>query len=141
MAVGEQRKSVLPDTVGLLGTFLWAMTLFLRETPVIHDPNSHFWLSIAPNFSVALLSPMLLVNFYPILFKKNLTYRLFLYGLVLIFVALLMAEIVHTLFLGSGFDIFDLLASLAALTIMAWLYRIRTVWQSGDGKGEQLHEN
>lgn len=119
----EQKKSKLPDVVGLLGVSLWVLTIFLRETPVIDNPNLQFWLGIAPNFGVGLLLPMLLVNFYPVLFKKDLNYTQFLYGLGLIFAALLMSEIVHALFLNSGFDVFDLLVSLLALGIMAWLYR------------------
>lgn len=119
----EQKKSKLPDVVGLLGVSLWVLTIFLRETPAIDNPNLQFWLGIAPNFGVGLLLPMLLVNFYPVLFKKDLRYTQLLYGLGLIFAALLMSEIVHALFLNSGFDVFDLLVSLLALGIMAWLYR------------------
>ena len=74
MPVGERRKSKLPDVVGLLGVSLWVLTTFLRETPAIHNPDLHFWLGIAPNPGVGLLLPMLLVDFYPVLFKKELTY-------------------------------------------------------------------
>lgn len=111
------------NIMGLLGVSLWVLTIFLRETSAIDNPNLQFWLGIAPNFGVGLLLPMLFVNFYPVVFKKELTYRLFLYGLGMIFAALFMSEVVHALFLDSGFDIFDLLASLIALGIMAWLYR------------------
>jgi hypothetical protein len=121
--VGERRKARLPDLVGLLGAVLWALTIFLRQTPAIHHDTLRFLLGIAPNFGVGLLLPMLLVNFYPVLFKKELSYRLFLYGLGMIFLALFLSEVLHVLLSDSGFDIFDLLTSLVALSIMAWLYR------------------
>lgn len=113
------------NIMGLLGVSLWVLTIFLRETSVINNPAFHFWLGIAPNFGVGLLLPMLLVQYYSATFKKTLTYKQFLVGLAVIFAALFMSEVVHALFLNSGFDIFDLLASLVALSIMAWLYRTR----------------
>ena len=121
--MGERKRPKLPDVAGLLGASLWALTIFLRETPVIHNPDLRFWLGIAPNFGVGLLLPILLVNNYPAVFRKELTYRLFLCGLVMMFAALFLSEVVHALVLESGFDVYDLLASLVALGMMARLYR------------------
>ncbi len=124
---GAEKSARVPpafNLVGLLGVSLWMLTLFLRGTAAIHNPGLQFWLGIAPNFGVGLLLSMLLINCYPVALKlkKALTYRQFLYGLGLIFAVLFLSEVVHALFLGAAFDIFDLLVSLLALGLMAWLH-------------------
>jgi len=118
MSIGEQKSLTLFNILGLLGVLLWVLTIFLREMPVAHNPGINFWLGIAPNFGVALLLPMLLVNYYPVVFKRALTRRFFLYGLAILFTALVFSEVVHDIFLNSKFDIWDLVASLVALVIM-----------------------
>jgi hypothetical protein len=125
--MGERRPVKLTDVGGLLGASLWALTILLRESPAIHDPNLQFWLGITPNFGVGLLLPMLVANFYPVLFKKELTHRLFLYSLAMVLAALFLSEVVHALFLDSAFDIFDLLASFVAVAIMVWLSNYRKI--------------
>jgi hypothetical protein len=119
MKVVEQKSLTLFNVLGLLGVILWVSVIFLRETPVVHNPSINFWLGIAPNFGVALLLPMLLANYYLVVFKRALTHRLFLYGLAIIFAALFLSEVVHDIFLNSRFDVWDLVASLVALIIMA----------------------
>jgi hypothetical protein len=114
-----QKSLTLFNILGLLGILLWALTIFLRETPVAHHPGINFWLGIAPNFGVALLLPMLLVNYYPVVFKKALTRQFFLYGLVIMLTVLFLSEVVHDIFLNSRFDVWDMVASLVALMIMA----------------------
>lgn len=119
MNLGEQKNMSLFNVLGLSCALLWVLAIFLREMPVAHNPGINFWLGIAPNFGVALLLPMLLVNYYPVVFQRALTRRFFLYGLAIMFTGLLLSEIVHDIFLNSKFDIWDLVASLMALLIMA----------------------
>jgi hypothetical protein len=107
------------NLLGLLGAIPWGLAIYLRETPIVHYPSTNIWLGIAPNFGVALVLPMLLANYYPMLFKKGLSWMAFRNGLVVIFIALLLSEVVHDIFLNSRFDIWDLAASLVALMIMA----------------------
>jgi hypothetical protein len=111
--------------LGLSGVILWVALIFLREMPIVHHPSANIWLGIAPNFGVALLLPMLLANYYPVVFKRRFTRQIFLDGLAVIFTVLLLSEVVHDIFLNSGFDIWDLAASLVALVIMVLFARKR----------------
>ena len=115
----DQKSLALFNLLGFLGVILWVWVIFLRETPIVHHPSANIWLGIASNFGVALLPPMLLANYYPVVFKRGLTRQSFLNGLAVIFTALLLSEVVHDIFLNSRFDIWDLAASLVALVIMA----------------------
>jgi hypothetical protein len=105
--------------LGFVGVILWVLVIFLREMPIVHHPSANIWLGIAPNLGVALLLPMLLANYYPVVSKRGLTRQHFLNGLAVIFTVLLLSEVVHDIFLNSRFDIWDLAASLVALVIMA----------------------
>jgi hypothetical protein len=117
--VVKQKSLTLFNVLGLLGAFLWVLIIFLRETPVAHHPGINFWLGIAPNFGVTLLLPMLIASYHPVVFERALTRRHFLHGMVTIFAVLLLSEVVHEIFLNSRFDIWDLVASLVGLSIMA----------------------
>jgi hypothetical protein len=59
------------NLLGLLGAIPWGLAIYLRETPIVHYPSANIWLGIAPNFGVALVLPMLLANYYPMLYKKD----------------------------------------------------------------------
>lgn len=118
----NQQKNLNPvNLLGLFGVLLWVLTIFLRETPAVHNPGFHLWLGIAPNFGAALLLPALLNIYYPVVFKRALTRQHFLEGLGIIFTGLVVSEVVHEIFLGSRFDLWDLAASLVGLMIMTWV--------------------
>ena len=115
----KKNRLIMINFIGLFGVFLWVFTIFLRETSLVQDSRINFLLGITPNFGVALLIPMLLINYFPIVFKKAITHRNFLCGMGIIFTTLFFSEVVHDLFLNSPLDIWDLVASSVAIIIMA----------------------
>jgi hypothetical protein len=121
----EKGKVTLIDVLGLIGAFLWALTIFLRETALMHNEFISFLLGIAPNFGVALLLPMFAVIYYPILFKKHITFKKFILILIAIFLLLIVSEVVHAKFLDSRFDFYDMIASLIALGVMILSYKYK----------------
>jgi mannose/fructose/N-acetylgalactosamine-specific phosphotransferase system component IIC len=131
MKAMDQKSLALFNLLGFLGVILWVLVIFLRETPVAHDPCLNICLGIAPNFGVALLLPMLLANYYPVIFKRGFSWKVFRNGLAIIFAALLLSEVVHDRFLNSRFDIWDLAASLVALAIMALVARKTKLFELG----------
>ncbi len=123
----EKKKITLIDVLGLIGALLWALTIFLRGTALMQNETISFLLGIAPNFGVGLLLPMFTVIYYPILFKKDITFKKFILILIAIFLLLFVSEVVHDKFLNSRFDFYDIVASLIALGVMILLYKYKKI--------------
>lgn len=123
----EKKKTTLIDVLGLIGALLWALTIFLRGTVLMQNEIISFLLGIAPNFGVGLLLPMFTVIYYPILFKKDITFKKFIIILIAIFLLLFVSEVVHDKFLNSRFDFYDMIASLIALGVMILSYKYKKV--------------
>jgi cation transport ATPase len=118
----EKKKITRINVLGLIGALLWALAIFLRETTLMQNEIISFLLGIAPNFGVGLLLPMFTVIYYPILFKKDITFKKFILILIAIFLLLFVSEVVHDKFLNSRFDFYDMIASLIALGVMILSY-------------------
>jgi hypothetical protein len=63
----DEKRRPLISIIGLLGSLLWVLTIFLRETELANIEAISFLLGILPNFGIGLLVPMLVIQFYPIL--------------------------------------------------------------------------
>lgn len=97
--------------IGILGMLIWVLAGFLRDTWVASIPVVNFILGIAS-----------LVEYnYPILFKKEFTFRLAVISVMGIFLLALLSEIIHDVFLGSPFDIYDMIATFIAADIYVLL--------------------
>lgn len=118
MKVNKCKRLTLFDLLGCMGIVLWVLTIFLRETPVVHNHRVNLWLGVAPNFGVALLLPALIATYYHAAFKRALTRQRFLLGMTVIFTGLVLSEVAHDVFLNSRFDGWDLVASAVGLAIM-----------------------
>jgi hypothetical protein len=119
----DEKRKYLISVVGLVGSFLWVLTIFLRETELAASTGIGFLLGILPNFGIGLLLPMLLILFYPLLFKAEISAGMYRLSLAGFFLLLLVSEIIHDRFLSSPFDIYDLAVSFLALGIMVLLYK------------------
>lgn len=123
----EKIKITLIDVLGLIGALLWTLAIFLRGTVLIQNEIISFLLGIAPNFGAGLLLPMLTVRYYPILLKKDITFKKFILILIAIFLLLFVSEVVHDKFLNSRVDFYDMIASLIAFGVMILSYKYKKV--------------
>nr|WP_307990605.1 hypothetical protein [uncultured Niameybacter sp.] len=107
--------------IGILGMLIWALAGFLRDTWVASIPVVNFILGIAPNFGALWGFASLVEYNYPILFKKEFTFRLAVISVMGIFLLALLSEIIHDVFLGSPFDIYDMIATFITADIYVLL--------------------
>jgi hypothetical protein len=119
----KEKKTTLIEVLGLIGAVLWASTIFLRGTFLMQNEIISFLLGIAPNFGVGLLLPMFVVRYYPVIFKRDITFKKFFLILITILLTLIVSEVVHDTFFNSRFDFYDVIASLIALGAMSLSYR------------------
>lgn len=82
-------------------------------------------LCVAPNFGAVWVGVGLTISYFPYAFKKefNENHIYLLGGIIL--VLLLISEIIHHFFLGSLFDIWDMLASAGALLFIILVRQFR----------------
>lgn len=123
----EKKSITIIEILGLIGAVLWTLTIFLRGTSIMQNEIINFLLGIAPNFGAGLLLPMFTVIYYPIIFKKDITFKKFILILIAIYFLLFMSEVVHDKFLNSKFDFYDMISSLIALGIMTVSYKYKKV--------------
>lgn len=120
--IKKKKRKTLISIVGLFGSALWVLTIYMRGTDYVQISVINFLLGILPNFGVGLLLPMITILFYPVLFEEEISVTKYRYVLVAFFLLLFISEIIHDKFINSPFDIYDLAASFIALGIMAFLY-------------------
>lgn len=111
------------NMLGLLGSALWTLTIFLREAEIAPGGTVSFLMGVAPNFSVGLLIPALIIIGYPSVFKRNLSLRPFILLLMGSYAIIFASEVIHDVFLGSTFDVLDMAATLIGFAIMVLAFR------------------
>lgn len=121
----EKKDVALLKLIGAIGMLVWALAVVLRGTPIAANETIDFFLGIAPNFGVGLLLPPLSIIYYPVIFKKESTFKQFILILIGIFILLFASEVIHDKFLNSSFDIYDMIASLVAFGIVALAYKYK----------------
>jgi uncharacterized membrane protein len=104
--------------LALTGAILWAASIFLRETSLMDYSVIRHFLWVAPNIAAVWMGIGFTFMLYPHIFKKEFDKK-YLYALIgAILAVLLFSEIIHHVFLDSPFDIWDMVASLAASIII-----------------------
>jgi hypothetical protein len=103
--------------LGVIGSISWAGTIFLRGTTLNSIPILNFILGIAPNIAAAWLFAFLIENIYFVLLKRKIKQKEVISSLIFILGLSLGSEIIHDIFLGSPFDVNDIVATSFALII------------------------
>lgn len=127
LGIIKKKNITFIDVLSLIGGLLWVSAIFLRGTDIMQNEIVGFLIGIAPNFGVGLMLPAFALIYYPIIFKKNITFNKFILILIAIYILLFVSELVHDKFLNSRFDLYDMTASLIALGIMALAYKFKKV--------------
>lgn len=108
----------LERIMGMLGVFIWAATIFLRESSLMGHTTSRFILGVAPNFGVVWLLYWLIALWYQNKYKREIKLpgQCVILGIILAF--LFLSEVIHQVFMDSPFDIWDIIASCLAVLIL-----------------------
>lgn len=116
----DTRERMINATM-LIGVLLWAATVFLRETSLIHVPIIRSLLGVAPNFGAVWGAfGLTYTTVFPVILKRKFDFRYSVPLLVLIVSLLLVSEIIHDVFLNSPFDGWDMVTSLVAAALL-WM--------------------
>ena len=105
--------------LALAGCLIWVAAVVLRGTEVAANPVGDFLLGIAPNFGAAWAVVGLTLTFWPFILRRPFDMGKFALLLLATLLALLASEVVHMLWLGARFDIWDMVASVVALLVLA----------------------
>jgi hypothetical protein len=121
----KKKEFSLINLLGLLGSAIWTLTIFMRDAEMVLSESVRFLMGIAPNFAVGLLIPAMIVIGYPSFFKKDLAFRPFIFLLIGSYTLIFASEVIHDVFLGSRFDTLDMAASLIGFVIMVLAFRAK----------------
>lgn len=101
---------------GIVGILSWTLTNFLRETTLNSVEIFNFILGIMPNISAAYFFIWVGKIIFDRL-NKNFTLKVSVITSGLIFLFAIISEIIHDLFLNSPFDMYDIIATISAITL------------------------
>lgn len=101
---------------GILGILSWTLTILLRDTTVNSIEIFNFILGIMPNISAAYFF-IWVGKIVAERLNKNFTLKISMIISGLIFFFAIISEIIHDLFLNSPFDIYDIIATISAITL------------------------
>lgn len=111
------RKRTLTLIFGVIGAILWTLTVLLREVDGISGFNGlSFTLGIMPNFAATWVFIWAGEVIYETKNKKFM-FKEAAKTATIIFICALLSEVVHDLFLNSPFDIYDIIATIAAVIV------------------------
>ena len=105
--------------LALAGCLIWGAAVVLRGTAVVASPVGGFLLGVAPNFGAAWAVVGLTLTFWPIVLRRPFDMGKLSLLLLATLLALLVSEVVHMLWLGARFDVWDMAASVVALLVLA----------------------
>jgi hypothetical protein len=101
----------------VIGAFLWSATVLLRETALMdYDIMQQFFWRV-PNVGAAWAGMALPAILYSHIKKQEFNEKYIFFLCATVLLILLLSEIVHHLWLGANFDIWDMVASIVAVTI------------------------
>lgn len=114
-----KKKTSSIDVMGLMGIFVWVAVLFLRSN--FHTDNSiyHFVIGILPNFGAAWCVSGIAYAF--ISYKTSYTIKLHRIICITVVVLALVSEVIHDQFINAPFDVYDMLITVIAQSIMYFL--------------------
>ena len=108
--------------LSLIGMGMWTAAIFLRGTSLMDNVVLRRILWVAPNFGVVWAGIGFTYLLFPRIFKREFEPKYTIPLLGIIFVLLLLAEIIHHVFLDSPFDLWDMLASIISSIIIIAIY-------------------
>lgn len=101
--------------LGLVGVVIWLVAIAARELGLDLPAVLSFAVGVAPNFGVVWLLMGLYESYGPIIIKRESTRKGRYIAAAVVIALLVLSEIIHMVFLGAGFDVGDLLASVVAM--------------------------
>ncbi|MGL4107502.1 hypothetical protein [Clostridium sp. LP20] len=113
------KKLKLTNILGIIGAVIWTLTVLGRDTNLMTNESIKFILGIAPNIGAPWIFAFISESLYTSFYKNEYTYKLTIITLVGISVLAITSEIIHDFFLGSPFDIYDIIATLISVIIYA----------------------
>jgi len=102
------------EILGYTGIFLWIAIILLRGISLTNNSLYLFLLGIFPNLAAAWAMTMFAKWVILFILKRSVTVKIhFCICAAIIFLALI-SEVIHDMFLGSPFDIYDMLITVVA---------------------------
>jgi hypothetical protein len=111
--------------LAIIGVSIWSATIFLRNTGLMEFNLTRTILLHTPNFGAVWAGVGMAFICYPIFFKKEFELKYFYHLIGLVLLIMLASEIIHFLYLGSPFDIWDLATSVIASMLLTIVYEIK----------------
>lgn len=105
------------ELLGYLGIFLWGAIILLRGTSLTNNGLYLFMLGILPNLAAAWAITMSAKWVVLFIFKRSVTIKIHFCICLAVIILALISEMIHDMFLGAPFDIYDML-----LTVVAQLF-------------------
>ena len=110
------KKYTVTSVFGIIGIISWAITILLRETYLVNIEIINFKLGVMPNVGAAWFFIWIVEIIYEEI-KRDFTFKVSIKVSGIIFLIAVLTEVVHDMFLNSTFDIFDIIATILAITI------------------------
>ena len=110
------KKYTVTSVFGIIGITSWAITILLRETYLVNIDVIKFKLGVMPNIGAVWFFIQMVEIIYEKI-KKDFTFKISIKVSGIIFLMAVLSEVVHDMFLNSPFDIFDIIATILAITI------------------------
>lgn len=106
------------EILGYIGAIIWAAVVLLRGFPLSYHSTYLLLIGILPNLGAAWVLTMFAKWIVLFKLKCNITIKLHLFICTGISVLAFASEIVHDLFLGSPFDINDIIITVIAQIVI-----------------------
>lgn len=102
------------ELLGYTGIFIWAAVILLRGASLTNNSLYLFLLGILPNLGAAWAITMFAKWVILFTLKRSVTVKIHFCICVAIIILALISEMIHDMFLGSSFDIYDMLITVVA---------------------------
>ena len=109
------------EALGYIGMILWVAVILLRGNYTSDNSVYLFIIGSLPNMAAAWLFTMLGKWMVIFLFKRKYTLKIHLAVCGGILAIALLSEIIHAVFFASPFDIYDMLVTVIAQTVMFFI--------------------
>ena len=115
--------------LSISGALIWAGTVLLRGTTLMDNEIAKQILWRTPNFGAVWLSIGLFMVLYSHFLKKDFNEK-YIYALIgAVLACLLLSEILHVFTSNTSFDIWDMVASILAASIIAVIHLCKNIVQ------------
>ena len=100
------------------GVVIWAIVLFLRTKNISNSDFYLFVIGMLPNLAAAWISTLFGKWIIVFLMKRSITIKIYRFLCLSIFLFAVCSELIYDMFLGSSFDIYDILITAIAQIII-----------------------